>query len=545
MTVLVGLSSARRGLAGALAGATLLAIPACHIPDLRPAELAPGLPDDFKRPASPEVAPSLAAVVGGLALVRPVDPPLSLDNTGCLAVAQFYNDPILVSLIAQSLAGNRELKILAEEAQVARNEILARRGAYLPFVTVGGRTGFDRSSRYTRDGAVDDQLTFPNRGIPNPLPDTLLSLDFFWTPDLFGVLHTAQYAAERRYVAATERRTYRATQVVAEVADNYYRLLSYDARLDVLDRTIALQQKSLQFAQLNKAAGNGTELPVQRFLGEVRRNQSEKLLVNQDIVEAENRINFLINRFPQPVERTTANFFEQTINVLNVGVPAQLLQNRADIRQAERELEAAGLDIRVARFRFYPALTITAGIGYEAFNPKYLFTPEALVANLVGSLVAPLINKKAIQADYMTANARQLQAVYNYQRVVLDAFTDVVNRISAAQNYSKSIEIRKLQLAALERSVETATALFQNAKGEYIDVLFTQRDQLEARTVLIDTKRQQLSAVVNAYQALGGGGAPTPVVVPVAAGTPAPVPVPDQVVVPGPAPLLVPAPGQP
>ena len=99
-------------------------------------------------------------------------------------------------------------------------------------------------------------------------------------------------------------------------------------------------------------------------------------------------------------------------------MPAQLLQNRPDIRQAERELAAAGLDVRVARANFYPKLFITGGVGYEAFNTKYLFlTPESLIYSAAGDLVAPLINKTAIKADYMNANARQLQSVYDYQRI--------------------------------------------------------------------------------------------------------------------------------
>ena len=132
-------------------------------------------------------------------------------------------------------------------------------------------------------------------------------------------------------------------------------------------------------------------------------------------------------------------------------------------------------------------------------------TPEALIYNVAGNLVAPLINRKAIQAEYLSANARQLESVYNYQRVILNAFTEVVNRVSKVENYSKSIEIKKQQLESLEASVDVATKLFQNARVEYMDVLFAQRDLLDARMVLIDTKRQQLSAIVNAYQALGGG----------------------------------------
>ena len=186
----------------------------------------------------------------------------------------------------------------------------------------------------------------------------------------------------------------------------------------------------------------------------------------------------------------SAGFLDLNIHTLSVGVPAQLLQNRPDIRQAERELAAAGLDVKVARAHFFPMLAITGGVGYEAFNPKYLFlTPESLIANVAGDLVAPLINKKAIQAEYLSANARQLQSVYNYQRVILNAFTEVVNRVSKVQNYSKSIEIKKQQLESLEAAVDVASKLFQPARVEYMDVLLAQRDLLDARMVLIETKK--------------------------------------------------------
>ena len=189
-----------------------------------------------------------------------------------------------------------------------------------------------------------------------------------------------------------------------------------------------------------------------------------------------------------------------------MGVPAQLLQNRPDIRQAERELEAAGLDVKVARAHFYPRVDITAGVGYQAFNPQYLFlTPESLIGNVAGNLVVPLINKKAIKAEYLSANAKQLQSVYNYQRVILNAFTEVINRVSKVENYRKSIEIKKQQLESLQASVDIASKLFQNARAEYVEVLLAQRDLMEARMVLIETKKEQLSAIVNAYQALGGG----------------------------------------
>src|SRR4029077_12475941 len=106
------------------------------------------------------------------------------------------------------------------------------------------------------------------------------------------------------------------------------------------------------------------------------------------------------------------------------------------------------------------------------FSLRYMFEPQAVIGDIAGGLVGPLINKRAIRAQYLTANARQLQTIYNYQRVILNAFTEVVNRVSMVEKYSKSIEIKKQQLASLEASVEVASNLFQNARTEYIDVLF-------------------------------------------------------------------------
>ena len=500
---------AKRAIAKTFACGLLLGLPACSIPPLRYAEPAPPLPGGFNDANNtPSPTPPIGAVVGGFCMINPATVAVAAENSAQLTVPEFYNDPLLVGLIQQSLANNRELKQLEQEVQIAQNEILARQGAYLPFVTVGGHAGFDKSSRYTRDGAVDDQLEVrPGRRFPNPVPNYRASFDLFWTPDIWRQLRNARDAAIQRYFALSERRNYYVTTLVAEVAENYYRLIAADKRLETLDKTIALQQQSLQTAEAKKAAGRGTELAVQRFTAEVRKNQSEKLIVRQDIVEVENRTNYLLNRMPQPVARLgVEDFFNLEIHAINVGVPAQLLMNRPDIRQAERELQAAGLDILVARARFYPAGTITAGVGYEAYALKYIFnSPQALVYNLAGDLVAPLINKKAIQADYMTANARQLEAIYEYQRVILNGFVEVVNRVSRAENYRKSIEIRKQQLTALEKSVQVATQLFQNARAEYVEVLLAQRDLQDARLDLVDTKREQLGAIVNAYQALGGG----------------------------------------
>lgn len=476
----------QRARALAVGVGVFLSIPGCCIPGLQKAEPAAPMPCDFNGVATQ-------------------------DSSSMLGWHDFFNDPVLSGLIAQALAGNQELKIINQRVQIANFEIQARRGDLLPFVGLRAGADLNKTSRFTPLGAVEDQLEpIPGKGFPEPLPNFLVAADVTWEIDVWRKLRNARDAATLRYLGTRDGQNYMVTRLVAEVAENYYELMALDNRMEALDRTIQIQEQSLAMASARKEAGRDTELSVQRFQAEVRKNQSERLIIRQEIVEVENRINFLLGRYPQYVERDSSRFLALQLQQLSVGYPAQLLRNRADVRQAERELAAAGLDVRVARARFFPALNLRAGVGYEAFNSRYLFnSPDSLIYNVGGDLIAPLINKKAIQAAYLTANAEQLQAVYDYQQTVLTAFTEVVNRLSKVDNYGQSIDIKREQLAALEASVDSATKLFQSARIEYMDVLFSQRDLMEARMVLIETKQQQLAAIVTAYQALGGGTTPS------------------------------------
>ena len=462
-------------------GFLLLILPSCGIPPIRPAAPAPCPPETFTGSTDPE-------------------------NSARIGLEEFYNDRTLTCLIEKALVDNRELKSLNEEVAIAGNEVLARSGAYLPFISVGAGAGLNRYSRFSLEGAgllADPYL--PGKRFTNPLGTYGTGFNLSWQVDIYRQLRNARDAAAQRYAAAAERRNYFVTTLVAEVAENFYKLMAFDKRLENLDQIIELQQASLDIAKARKEAARSNELGVLRFQAEVQRNTSEKLIINQGIIQSENRINFLVNRYPQRVERMSADFYSLNIHPINVGVPSELLQNRPDIRQAEREVEAAGLDVKVARANFFPQLVLTGGVGLKSMILTHFFEPQAVIGEIAGGLTGPFVNRRAIKAQYLTANARQLQAIYNYQRVILEAFTQVVNRVTMVENYSRSIEIKKQQLQSLEAAVQFANDLFQNARIEYIDVLFAQRDLRDARSILIDTKSEQLTAVVNTYQALGGG----------------------------------------
>jgi outer membrane protein TolC len=194
------------------------------------------------------------------------------------------------------------------------------------------------------------------------------------------------------------------------------------------------------------------------------------------------------------------------IDSISSGIPSQLLINRTDIRQAENTLEAAKLDVKVARAEFLPSFKIGSSVGFNAFNPKFLLqSPESMLFNLAGELVAPLINRNSLKAEYFSANSKQIQAVFSYERTILGAYTEVYNQLSNIKNLKSSYDLKDRQVKALTESIDISTTLFKSARADYMEVLMTQRDALESRFELIEIKKQQMNATINTYRALGGG----------------------------------------
>jgi outer membrane protein TolC len=213
-----------------------------------------------------------------------------------------------------------------------------------------------------------------------------------------------------------------------------------------------------------------------------------------------------VGRFPRTISRNSSVFIYLKPDSIHSGIPSQLLQNRPDIRQAELDLEAAKLDVKVAKTYFYPTLNISAIVGLEAFNPTYLVSkPESTMYNLAAGLVGPLVNRNAIKAIYYSANSKQIQAAFNYERTILRAYLEVSNQLSNIANLKRSYDLKDKQVVTLTESIDLANLLFRSARADYMEVLLTQRDAMESRFELVETKKLQLNAMVNIYQALGGG----------------------------------------
>ncbi|MBV6643338.1 MAG: TolC family protein [Cyclobacteriaceae bacterium] len=419
----------------------------------------------------------------------------------------YFADPHLVALIDTAMKNNQELRIFSQELEIARNEVMERKGEYLPFVGLGAEAGLEKVGRYTRDGAVEESLQIrEDEAFPEPLPDYMLGAYASWEIDIWHKLRNAKKSAMSRFLASAEGRKFLVTNLVSEIADTYYELLALDNQLEIIRQNIQIQTDALNVVKLQKQSARVTELAVRRFEAQVLNTRSMQFVIQQRIVETENRLNFLLGRYPEQIQRDPGLFNELSPDVIQFGLPADLLENRPDIREAELNLIAADLDIKVAKAHFYPTVDLKAGLGFQAFNPGVLLsTPESLIYSAAGGLTAPLINRNAIKAAYFTAGAKQIQAVYEYDQTVLNAYIEVVNQMSRISNLKSSYDLKARQVDALTESVDISNNLFRSARADYMEVLLTQREALESRFELVETKMQQLHAWVATYRALGGG----------------------------------------
>jgi multidrug efflux system outer membrane protein len=429
-------------------------------------------------------------------------------SSATLGWEEYFTDSNLKSLISTALENNQELNILMQEIAVSKSEVLERKGALFPFVTLGAGAGLEKAGRYTRNGAVEEGLEIKEgKEFPEPLPDFGVVADFDWEVDIWKKLRNERGAAVQRYLASQEGRSFMMTHIISEIAQSYYELVALDNQFSILQRTVGIQQDALGAVKLQKDAAKVTELAVRRFEAEVLKNQSHLFEIKQKITVTENRLNYLAGRYPQPVKRNSSDFENLSLRSIRAGLPAELLRNRPDVRQAELELAAAGLDVKAAGARFYPALNISAALGLQSFSLDHtLFTtPESLVYGVAANIAAPLINRSAIQAAYNGASARQISAIYSYQQTVLKAYIEVVNQLAEIRNLNQSFDLKGKQVAAMSDSISLSTKLFNSARADYTEVLLTQREALEARIDLVELKQQQISAFVKAYKALGGG----------------------------------------
>lgn len=420
---------------------------------------------------------------------------------------EYFTDNNLQNLLDEAVKNNPDLQMALQRIEISRSSVKLANGALLPQVSLNVGGSVRRFGLYTMDGAGNSttQIT-PGQTIPTNLPDMYLGMQSSWEIDIWDKLRHQRESAISTYLASVEGTNFVISTLVADVASYYTELLALDNELALVQQTITKQQEALEVIQLQKEVGRANELAVQQFHAELLNTKILEKNIQQQVIEVENKINFLLGSYPKPIKRNKDVFAHELPIQIASGFPSELLANRPDIREAEFKIEASKFDLQAAKAAFYPNFNITASLGFQAFNPEFLFSSPASIAySVFGTLVAPIINMNALKAQFNTAQANQLTAMYHYQKTVLNAYVEVANQLVAIQNLQEINLLKTQQNALLKKSVGTSGELYRTARATYLEVLLAQQNALKSNIELISVIKQQRLSAINIYKALGGG----------------------------------------
>ncbi|HVW98331.1 MAG TPA: efflux transporter outer membrane subunit [Mucilaginibacter sp.] len=408
-----------------------------------------------------------------------------------------FTDTALKSLIREGLNNNLDLKIAVQKIYEAQAALGQSKAALLP--SLGANAGVSRSKLSAAS------LNYP----PGTTVSTIttqyqLGLSTSWEADVWGKLSSAKRAAFSNLLQTDAARRAVQTQLIADIANNYFTLLALDKELDITTHTLQNRVKDVETMKALKesAVVNGAAV-VQ---SEANRYAAEVAIpdLKQQIRETENAISILVGRAPGALVRGSLDTQKQ-IDTVRTGVASQLLKNRPDVQQAEYAFHAAFENTNLARTYFYPSLTITASGGWSNLQLKDFFVGSVFY-NLAAGLTQPIFNQGINKARLRTAQAQQMEALYNFQQTMLVAGQEVSNALYAWQTAAEKEDARKKQIAALTKAVDYTNELLRYSSAtNYTDVLTSEQNLLAAQLDGVNDKLQQLQAVVNLYRALGGG----------------------------------------
>ncbi len=402
---------------------------------------------------------------------------------------KLFTDPLLQSLIENTIANNPDLQIAV--ARVKKAEALFRqsKAEFFPSLNAGLSASFQNINA-NGQGFPESYQVF---GITS------------WEADIWGKLRSSKRAALASLLASESYKRAVITQLIASAAINYYTLLALDAQLEIAQSTVEKRIKNVEVMELMKE--NDVITGADLVLSQANRYSAEVLIpdLKQRIYETENILSLLMGQNPGPIERSRLEDQELSAD-LNAGIPAQLLANRPDVQEAEFRLRYFFELTNVARRYFYPALTLSARGGLTETSLQQLFSAPFVFWNITGGLTQPIFNYglnrqrlKVAQADF-----DEYQAVF--KKTLLAAGEEVVGAMHGYQTATEKITLRTRQIEYLEKSVEfTMELLKYTSSTNYIDVLTSEVNLLQAQLNSVNDKLEQLQAMVILYQSLGGG----------------------------------------
>lgn len=402
-------------------------------------------------------------------------------------------DPALTSLIERAVAGNLDLR----QAQARVREARARRGIVgadrFPTINARGSATEARSSEAT------------GSGLESNLYDA--GFDANWELDLFGGVRRAVEASEAELAASHEDLRDVMVSLLAEVGLNYVELRSFQTRLSIAKANQKAQEETYGITQVRSESGLTSELDVEQARYNLEQTRSQIPPLQSGLEQAGNRLAVLLGRNPGTLkdELIQAEPIPVTPLEVAVGVPAEVLRRRPDVRRAERELVAQTALVGVATAELYPKFTLTGSIGLEALSSGNLFSAGSRTYTIGPSFFWNVFDSGRIRQNIEVQNALQEQALLSYEASVLTALEDVENAlISYADEQVRRQSLVEASLAA-GRAVKLAGDQYISGLTDFQNVLDAQRALLSLQDLLAQSEGEVTSNLIRLYKALGGG----------------------------------------
>ena len=405
---------------------------------------------------------------------------------GNLPWRQLFTDPQLQAIIEQGLEKNPDLLNAALNVQIVNEALKCARLAFLPSVV------------FSPQGTI-------TKFSDNPSTKSYqLPLTASWNVDLFGNLLNAKRSAQMQLIATQDYQTAVKCNIVSGIANLYYTLLMLDRQMEIVSDMEQLTKETwdkMKFMHENRIGYRSTA--VQSAEAAYYSVQAKKLDLEPPLREMQNSLPMLIGQPAQTIQR--GKLADQSLpSTFATGVSIDLLNNRADVHAAEMALAQCFYDVQQARSRFYPSITLT---GTGAFtNNNGLVNPGKMLWSAVASLVQPIFQHGQIVAGLKVAQMQYEQKFNTWQNTVLKAGNEVSNALVSYNSSAEKGELDSKRVAVLLKNVEDTKKLMESSSNTtYLEVISAQSNLLNAEIDEVTDQFNKMQAVVNLYQALGGG----------------------------------------
>ena len=420
---------------------------------------------------------------------------LPQDSTSVAEVSwkQMFTDPLLSQHIEEALQNNIDIRIALQQIEAAQAYLKQGKAAYLPSINANA-------------SAAHQELPGNNQNLygTSSIEQFELTADLSWEADIWGKIASNKKALQASYLQSVAAHKAVKTELIANLASMYYQLLAFDEQLKVTQQTVLNRENSLETIRALKEAGNVTEVGVKQTEAQLYRAKAVLLDIKNEIRLLENAFSIMLGDAPHHIERTSLE--KQEINTpLKLGVPVQLLRNRPDVLAAEYNLINAFQLTNVARSNFYPSLRLSASAGFQSLDLADLIDTNSLFASIVGSLTQPIFNRRQIRTEYEVAQAEQEMAFLEFRRSLLIASREVSDALYNYETAVEKMEVISNEYEAYDLATSYSEELLNNGFANYLEVLTARENALNTRLQLVNIRFNELNAVVNLYQALGGG----------------------------------------